>query len=227
MKKHANRGDKGGKKDRHGKNKRKPRNQPAPEPSPETAPAVAVQPEANDKKDGPTGPTGPTGANSTVPGPAGPAGPAGNTGPTGPAATIGAQSDLVEVQSGTSSQIYTDLNPASPGPSVTVMVPASGQVLVTVAATIQNSSGGVFGEGGRMSFDSSSSGGSGDVVADDNRALALVKFSGDVSLQIQASPTVLVRNLSPGNHTFTARYRGNGGDRAEFSRRQITVVPLP
>jgi hypothetical protein len=131
----------------------------------------------------------------------------------------------VDTQAGTFSQTYTNLDGSPPGPSVSVLVPASGQVLVTVSATIQNASGGVFGEGGRMSFDSS--GGSGDVPADDTRALALVKFSGSVSLQIQASHTSLVRNLSPGNHTFTARYRGNGGDRAEFSRRQITVVPLP
>jgi hypothetical protein len=179
---------------------------------------------------GPMGPTGPTGlsGDTGAAGPiglTGPAGPTGDTGPTGPAPTIGAQSDLVEEQSGTSSPTYTDLNPVSPGPSVTVQVPASGQVLVTVAATIQNASGGVFGQGGRMSFDSS--GGNGNVSANDTRALALVKISGDVSMQIQASHTVLVSNLSPGNHTFTARYRGNGGDRAEFSRRQITVVPLP
>jgi hypothetical protein len=182
---------------------------------------------------GPTGPTGPrgeTGAASTLAGPTGatgPGGPAGGVGPTGPAATLAAARDEANFQAGTSSLTYTNLDGSPAGPAVTVAVPASGRVLVTISANIQNISGGEAGQGGHMSFDSSSSGGSGDVAADDSRSLALFVLSGSAAMQIQASYTSLVTGLSPGNHTFTARYRGNGGDRAEFSQRQITVVPLP
>jgi hypothetical protein len=82
-----------------------------------------------------------------------------------------------------------------------------------------------------MSFDSI--GGSGNVAADDSRALIAHSGTG-VNFGIQASFTSMVSGLSPGNHDFTACYRSNsgcpgGGGCAlpTFANRSITVIPLP
>jgi hypothetical protein len=120
---------------------------------------------------GSQGPTGPTGAASQVPGPQGaigPTGPGGTPGPTGPAGTNGAAfATILPAQACTSNGVYADL--ATPGPSVIVTVPASGRVLVTLTAAISKPSGAFA----FMSFESS--GGSGDVSADDMRALSVLR----------------------------------------------------
>src|SRR5438552_3482318 len=78
---------------------------------------------------GPTGPSGTTGA-------AGPAGATGDTGPTGPAGTAGAVGATVATSETTTSLTYTDLT--TPGPSVTVTIPASGKAVVILTAGIAN-----------------------------------------------------------------------------------------
>jgi hypothetical protein len=174
---------------------------------------------------GPTGPTGPAGAASQVTGPTGRTGASGPTGATGPAGTSGTQSATDAAANFTDSTTYTNLGAA--GPQVTVTVPASGRVLVTVAARIEVGPR----RAGFMSFDSS--GGSGNVTADDSRAL-VVHSVADASTAIQASFSSVVTNLSPGNHVFTARYRAITTGcppgvcfAARFENRNITVIPLP
>ncbi len=172
---------------------------------------------------GPTGPTGPTGAS----GPTGRTGAAGSTGAPGPAGTSGIQSATVAATSFTDSTSYGNLGAA--GPQVTVTVPASGRVLVTVSARIEVGAG----RAGFMSFDSSN--GSGNVPADDSRALVVQTIATAAgTTAIQASFSSVVTNSSPGDHTFTAKYRaittGCGPGvcfAAVFANRSITVTPLP
>jgi hypothetical protein len=186
------------------------------------------QAEGKKGKRGPTGPTGPTGpagggtgAGSTGPtGPTGPTGAAGSTGATGatgPVGTSGVQTAAVVAQQSITTNVYSGL--ATPGPSVTVTVPQSGMVLVTVTAGMNNngSPGNAF-----MSFESS--GGSGNVSADDARALV---FISNVFGYLMASATFVVSGLSTGDHTFTAKYRSNGINAVFFDNRRIIVIPLP
>jgi hypothetical protein len=165
---------------------------------------------------GPTGPTGPTGTSGS-PGASGPTGP---TGATGPAGTIGIQSASIDDLGETDlTSAFGDLVYGGVGPQVTVTVPASGRVMVAVSAQINLNPA----TSASMSFDST--GGSGDVSAHESRALSANFGASDENYSvIRASALSLLDNLSPGNHVFTARYRSDGG---AFSRRNITVIPLP
>lgn len=166
-----------------------------------------------DGDDGATGPTGPTGATGKD-GPDGELGPTGPTGTTGPASTSGAGSGIVAADDTTFFTSYEDL-PNSFGPTVAVAVPASGRVLVTVTAHVAPDPG----EAGRMSFEST--GGSGNVGPHDERSLLVF------AANVQASATYLVDGLSPGSHTFTAKYRSPGNGEILFANRSIIVIPLP
>jgi hypothetical protein len=182
-------------------------------------------------KPGPTGPTGPTGpagggtgAGSTGPtgptglaGETGPGGPTGPTGGTGPAGTNGVQTATIFTQQAINTDTYSDLG--TPGPSVTVTVPQSGQVLVTLTAGI-NLNGAAA--GGFMSFESS--GGSGNVGVHDQRSLT---FLSNIHGTFRGSATFVVTGLNPGDHTFTAKYRRQGSINVYFDGRTITVIPLP
>jgi hypothetical protein len=165
-----------------------------------------------------SGPTGPAGAASQV---TGPTGPKGATGPAGSAGASGTQVATVNTWEVTNSQVYGNLNTV--GPSVTVAVPASGRVMVTLTARIAGW-GGCY-----MCFDSS--GGSGNVAASDNTAF-FFRNSNNAGFQheMQGSATFLVTGLSPGNHQFTARYRSEQNQfssSASFMGRMILVTPLP
>jgi hypothetical protein len=75
-----------------------------------------------------------------------------------------------------------------------------------------------------MSFQST--GGTGDVAADDTRALGRQGVSNGNF--IQAGATFFVTGLSPGSHTFTAKYRDTiNGSTATIENRSITVIPMP
>jgi hypothetical protein len=183
-----------------------------------TGPAGSTGPSGAPGVTGPAGlrgPAGPAGAASQV---TGPTGPKGATGPAGSAGVSGTQVATVNPWEVTNSSVYGNLNTL--GPSVSVAVPASGRVLVTLTARINSYSQAY------MSFDSS--GGSGNAVASDDTALFLrddVAASG--AWELHASATFLVTNLSPGNHQFTARYRAGTDASAGFNRRMILVTPLP
>jgi hypothetical protein len=170
---------------------------------------------------GPAGLRGPTGAAGAASQVTGPTGPKGATGPAGSAGASGTQVATVNTWEVTNSQVYGNLNTV--GPSVTVAVPASGRVMVTLTARIAGW-GGCY-----MCFDSS--GGSGNVAASDNTAF-FFRNSNNAGFQheMQGSATFLVTGLSPGNHQFTARYRSEQNQfssSASFMGRMILVTPLP
>lgn len=170
---------------------------------------------------GPTGPTGPTGDQGS-PGPAGATGATGATGDPGPAGVSGAQSAVVLTMQSTGSTTFTDL--ATPGPAVSVTVPASGRVLVLLTAWMHVTQE----QTAVMSF--ASSGGSGDVDADPTRAISAYVFSNsDLTGQIAltTSAAIPLAGLSPGSHTFTAKYRSDNGLLVAFRNRSLTVIPLP
>ena len=104
---------------------------------------------------------------------------------------------------------------------MSVVMPASGQVLVTVTARITPGGG----DTGYMSF--ASSGGSGaNVAASDTRALVREHGTSNNTGYVQASATYLVTGLGGGTKTFAAQYRQDGGT-ASFANRNIIVIPLP
>jgi hypothetical protein len=152
------------------------------------------------------------------------------TGPTGPAGAVsggGITFDEVAAGQGTNSPAFTDLE--TPGPSVTVTVPESGRVLVTLSAElfVRNVGGAI------MSF--ASTGGSGDVDPDESRSIFsfFSYFDPDFDLElvfdmgVSASATIPLAGLSPGSHTFTAKYQSLTGDFVSFRYRRLIVTPLP
>ncbi len=183
-------------------------------------PTGPTGPQGEGGSQGATGPEGPRGADSQVTGP---------PGPTGPATAGGVASDevLVGIGQGTTSLEFTDL--ATPGPSVTVNVPASGRVLVMLSADLfhRNESGAI------MSF--ASTGGDGDVGPDQRRAIFSFfhHFDGTFDPQFvvdvggSASAAIPVSGLSPGSHTFTAKYMSLTGSFVSFRYTRMTVIPLP
>jgi hypothetical protein len=117
----------------------------------------------------------------------------------------------------TGSTTYTNLT--TPGPSVTVVVPASGRVLIALTAGIFTSTGGGL---GYMSFTCS-------VVAlpdctavgSDVTALNLLGNN-----RQKATASFVLSGLTPGPITFTAIYRSSGPGTASFQNRSIWVAPL-
>jgi len=105
------------------------------------------------------------------------------------------------------------------GPSVTVVIPASGNALVTLTGNLTPSAGGTA----YMAFNAPGSNAS--------DSLALIKSSTLVgeSGSMQASATYYVTGLTPGaSQTFTAVYKSDSNSStATFSNRQIIVHPLP
>lgn len=122
-------------------------------------------------------------------------------------------SDLVETAQNRSSTSFGDL--ATVGPSVTLE--AEGRALVTVSARVQPNSNNVA----VMSFEVS---GASSLAPSTLRAVG----GGAVSdaVDISASRTVLVENLNPGSHTFTAKYASINAANAFWSNRVITVQPF-
>ena len=111
----------------------------------------------------------------------------------------------------TESETYTDLT--TPGPSATVVVGASGSVLVSIGTRMTNDTNN---EACWMSFESS------EVVASDDRAVS--GLFQNAAEAIQAGNTFLLTGLTPGEQTFTAKYRVSDGV-GTFSSRTLTVIP--
>lgn len=104
----------------------------------------------------------------------------------------------VATSESTASATYVDLTTV--GPAVTFTVPASGKVLVTLAAGLYNASA--------YSIMGVALSGANTVAADD--AFALVS-GGVAGLDMALSTTLLISGLTPGITTFTAKYRTPGG----------------
>ncbi len=164
---------------------------------------------------GATGATGPTGAA----GAAGAAGATGATGATGTSGTSGTAGATVSASESTASLTFVDLTTV--GPSVTVTVPASGNVLLTLTAEINAT------QGDTATFAYSTTGACpGD--ATDARSLERQQGSSTSTGYIQASATYFVTGLTPGSTTFRSCYKGTGATvTATFTHRSIIVMPLP
>lgn len=157
-------------------------------------------------------PGGATGATGAI-GATGPGG--GATGATGPAGAILADEAAINVSELTTSATYTDL--ATVGPTVSLAVPASGAVLVSISADISTDSDLVAGSVGvELS-------GANVLAPADDTAL---KLSGNFS-RYRASSVFVMTGLTPGLTTFELKYRSNvPGNITIFDARQLSVVAL-
>jgi hypothetical protein len=125
--------------------------------------------------------------------------------------------DSVAASQVTTSTTYVDLTTAGPG--VTLTVPASGRVLVSVTSGMTGSSGAV------SCFMSFAASGVNTVAAADANAITLAS----ATLQ-RASASAVLSGLTPGNTVFTAKYKregGGGSGNCTFVNRSIMAIPLP
>ncbi|HEY6836436.1 MAG TPA: hypothetical protein VI142_08180 [Gaiellaceae bacterium] len=114
------------------------------------------------------------------------------------------------------STAYGDLGTV--GPSITLPVPSTGRVLITVTAQMV---GNASSTSCYMSFAAS---GANTISATDANAVILA--AGSVQ---RSSATSVLSGLTLGSTTFTAKYRVTGGGAANctFSNRSIMGIPLP
>jgi hypothetical protein len=119
----------------------------------------------------------------------------------------------VQTTEATTSITYANL--ATPGPAITLVVPPSGRVLVSVTSGIETTTGSAV---GYMSFALS---GANTAAGSDTTALNLL---GNVFQK--ASASFVVSGLTPGSTTFTAVYRTTAGT-GTFQNRSIWAIPLP
>jgi hypothetical protein len=136
----------------------------------------------------------------------------GAKGATGPLGTAGTVAAAVVTTETTTSTTYTDL--ATVGPAVTLVVPASGRVIVTVTGGMLNSTGS---NPGYMAFAMS---GANTSTGNDSTALNLLGNGFQ-----KASASFVLSGLTPGSTTFTAKYRTTGGTET-FQNRSIWAIPL-
>lgn len=120
--------------------------------------------------------------------------------------------EQVVTSESTTSTTYTNL--ATVGPAVTnVEVGQSGRVLITLTSSLSHASGGICVMG--YEFSGATTGSASDSFA----------LSGSSPAGLRMSATYVQASLNPGMHTFTAKYRTNGGT-ATFAGRNIIVLPL-
>jgi hypothetical protein len=116
----------------------------------------------------------------------------------------------------TTSLAYTDL--ATVGPTVTVAVPSTGGLLVSVASAVLGNSGST------SCFMSFAGTGANTITPVD--ANALIQAGG---AQQRASAETVLTGLTPGNTVLTAKYKVTGGGAAScaYSNRSMFAIPLP
>ena len=112
----------------------------------------------------------------------------------------------------TSSTSFTDLD-ATDGPTVSVRTGSKAFVIISGLMRVNNTTTAVS----RMSYEVS---GASSISAADNFS---IRNTGAAA--IMPSFAHVVENLTPGNNTFTAKYRVSSST-GEFSTRRITVFPL-
>jgi hypothetical protein len=140
----------------------------------------------------------------------------GAKGTTGASGTAGSAGNTVATSQTTTSTSYADLGTA--GPSATVTVPASGNVLVIVTASATDSASGASAYVGFAV-----SGGNTQAAAD--AKAFIVQSGGNQAILVQGSASFFVSGLSAGSTTFTAKYRVSSGT-GTFANRSIVVIPL-
>jgi hypothetical protein len=128
----------------------------------------------------------------------------------------GAVAAVIATAQSTTSATYTDL--ATVGPAATVVIGANGLALVTLSADLQNTTLNAF---AAMGFAMS---GANTLAASNTNALYNKASVAGNSLRM--SYTVLLTGLTPGSTTFTAKYQRIVGGTANFSTREISVIPL-
>lgn len=129
--------------------------------------------------------------------------------------------DEVATQEATTSTSFTDLT--TPGPAVTIDVPASGKVLVTLSAFMWGSGAGVL-----TSMNLAASGANTHAAADtwgglDAESRSAIANSWAGSGHGTAERTFLLTGLAPGSTTFTAKYATSSGT-STIRNRVLTVV---
>jgi hypothetical protein len=123
----------------------------------------------------------------------------------------------VAASEATTSLAYVDLTTI--GPAVTLTVPASGRVLVSVTSGMTGSSGSV------SCFMSFATTGANSVAAADANSVTLA--SGTLQ---RASASSVLSGLTPGSTTFTGKFKregGGGSGSCTFVNRSIMAIPLP
>lgn len=113
----------------------------------------------------------------------------------------------------TTSTTYTDLTGTGIGPQVTLET--GPQAFVIVRCSLENSGAG----SARMSYIVS---GATSQAAADNRS---VHVFGSAGVNVGAAEVALLSSLTPGENTFTAKYRVSSGT-GTFSSRRIMVLPF-
>lgn len=123
--------------------------------------------------------------------------------------------DLVATNETTTSTTYTDLTTS--GPSVTVTTGTT--VLVVISSTMRCTSAGAGGMYASVAVSGATT-----IAAVDTRALLFEPAS--AGEYWKASFIAFIATLTAGSNTFTLKYRTVSGITAEFSNREITVIPL-
>ena len=116
----------------------------------------------------------------------------------------------VATSQGTTSTSYVDL--ATVGPTISTLTTGT-QAIVFLTAQISNS-------GANSSFMGIDVSGATTVAAADTDALLVVGTSA-----VRATCIVFLTGLTPGTHTFTAKYRTTAGT-ATYVNRNVVVIPL-
>lgn len=124
------------------------------------------------------------------------------------------ESAYVATAQATASASYTDLTTV--GPSVTARTGTSAVVILT-ALVNQATTGNSAMMGVAVS-------GASTIAATD--AKAVIAYDPSATNSETVSGAVLITGLTPGDNTFTAKYKANGGTNATFTDRTITVIPL-
>lgn len=124
--------------------------------------------------------------------------------------------DSVSIAETTTSSTYADL--ATVGPSVTADVGTSGKALVFLNVNLSNNTAGGY------SLASVAASGATTVAAADQHA-ALLKAE-SIGSEARLTAVRLFTGLTPGSHTFTAKYRTDSGSTSTFHRRTLVVIPL-
>jgi hypothetical protein len=124
-------------------------------------------------------------------------------------------SNRVLTNQSTTSTTATDL--ATVGPSVTVTVPASGVVKLTISASMTIT---VFAGNAIMFWSASGA----NTIAVNNQVLAI---GGATNTTAQMANTFLITGLTPGSTTFVAKYSTTSGTTAAFFERSMIIETVP
>jgi hypothetical protein len=124
--------------------------------------------------------------------------------------------DYIETEESTTSTSYTNLSTV--GPSVTVAT--SSRALVMIGARMRNN---VAGQYCMASFELS-----GDTTrtAPDRYSVAFENTNQDGSTDIHTCQFTPLTDLTPGNNTFTMKYRTTTAGTAVFRFRRMAVIPF-